>query len=400
MKNKFKKLLCLVTVVMIVLATFILPASAADGETERLYIDFLESYYTTGLVEKGFNKASFDHTTGDLFLQPDLSLVDHPYFFIGNSTGILVDSMCYGFDVVLDMADHMPNSNFILCVNGKTTKLFEFIDCKLYVGGRTLSAYDIANTGSLHLSAYVDIVNSKLYYRFNKNVFFSCDLNWSSTTETTNRYVYFQTTKTQSNNFNSVRIKEMIMYEFPTLVGFPGDGYYDAYTQLFSDLIYYDYYTSGFENGFVSGQDYGYALGDAAGYDRGYGKGQTDGYNSGYNQGQTDGYTSGYQAGKNDGYNNGVGVKDEYWYDKGVADGRIEGKNEYYNELYEKGLEAIDENNGSMIQGFLSGMWNGVQNFVQELLDGITFSGLSLRSIVTTLFAILFAAFIIRMLKG
>ena len=168
----------------------------------------------------------------------------------------------------------------------------------------------------------------------------------------------------------------------------------------------YEYYHEVYESGYNSGVNDGYSIGwsgaidelqpeweqeanDA--YDRGYGQGyatgNTDGKKEGYATGKTEGKNEGYAAGKVDGKNE--GYKEAY--DKYL---------EQFNEQYDTALSQIDKNEGTLTQGFLAGMWNGTQNFLQTILNGVTFSGLSLMAIVSTLIAILIAAFVIKMIRG
>ncbi len=158
--------------------------------------------------------------------------------------------------------------------------------------------------------------------------------------------------------------------------------------------------SNGYEYGFTDGKTEGLTEGYNNGFAEGKTEGLTEGYNNGFTEGKTEGFGEGYERGYYEGEIDGLGARQDYWYNTGHADGYDKGLKEYYNDLYEKGLENIDGNHGTGVQGFLAGMWSGTQGFMQELLDGITFSGLSLRSIVSTCLAVIIAAFIIRLLKG
>jgi len=95
-------------------------------------------------------------------------------------------------------------------------------------------------------------------------------------------------------------------------------------------------------------------------------------------------------------------------YGIGFDEGYQESYNDLYDQLYsgiedtmDKAENSIDEKaNGSFIQGFLAGMWNGVTAFISMILEGVTFSGLKLINIVATALGILIAVFVIKMVKG
>lgn len=111
-----------------------------------------------------------------------------------------------------------------------------------------------------------------------------------------------------------------------------------------------------------------------------------------------------YEEGKTD------GASEVYTpaYDEGYSDGYQDSYKDLYDQLHsgikdtmDKAENSIDENaNGSFIQGFLAGMWNGVTAFISMILEGVTFSGLKLINIVATALGILIAVFVIKMIKG
>lgn len=160
------------------------------------------------------------------------------------------------------------------------------------------------------------------------------------------------------------------------------------------------YIDESYMNGFQTGMDHG--LSD--GYSNGYADGKQDGHNEGYNEGftigKTEGFQDGYSKGETDGYNSGYTEGEHAGYNSAYPIAKEEGRQEGYNQAYQQNLEHLDSTDGSITQGFLSGMWSGMQNFVNNFLDGITFSGLSLRMVLTTLLAILFAYFVLRMVRG
>ena len=164
-------------------------------------------------------------------------------------------------------------------------------------------------------------------------------------------------------------------------------------------------YTEGLDVGNANASakyDEGYRVGENAGYKNGLDKGTK----SGYQAGLADGYQNGYDEGKADGLEEQIEQIDgyEYGYNAGYIAGKLDNSSKDQNDKIKDALDdyagAIDSNEGTLVQGFLSGMWNGATNFVQTLLTGITFSGLSLMNIVATGLAILIAVYIIKMVKG
>lgn len=164
-------------------------------------------------------------------------------------------------------------------------------------------------------------------------------------------------------------------------------------------------YTEGLDVGNANASakyDEGYRVGENAGYMNGLDKGTK----SGYQAGLADGYQNGYDEGKADGLEEQIEQIDgyEYGYNAGYIAGKLDNSSKDQNDKIKDALDdyadAIDSNEGTLVQGFLSGMWNGATNFVQTLLTGITFSGLSLMNIVATGLAILIAVYIIKMVKG
>lgn len=168
-----------------------------------------------------------------------------------------------------------------------------------------------------------------------------------------------------------------------------------------------------YDQGYTEGLDVGNANASAK-YDEGYRAGESAGYmngldkgtKSGYQAGLADGYQNGYDKGKADGLEEQIEQTDGYGYgyNAGYISGRVdaakENKNNQVKDALDDYADAIDSNEGTLVQGFLAGMWNGATNFVQTLLTGITFSGLSLMNIVATGLAILIAVYIIKMVKG
>lgn len=122
------------------------------------------------------------------------------------------------------------------------------------------------------------------------------------------------------------------------------------------------------------GIDFGWLMGNEWGYHEGFQAGLADDTNrqNAYNEGYKDGFGQKYSD---------------------LVDGIDKSTNDIIN--------SIDESaNGSWIQGFLAGMWNGMTAFISMILTGVTFSGLSLMNILATAIGILAAAFVIKMIKG
>lgn len=186
-------------------------------------------------------------------------------------------------------------------------------------------------------------------------------------------------------------------------------------------------YELGRADGYGNGKTDGYAEGDAAGYNRG----KEDGYSEGYTQGHVDGsresYYDGYSEGVNSGLAEGRKQGEEAGYNRGKEDGYDcgyrAGVDNSYNEIQKDFSQKIQQStddfskifnenssklrdrlqvggNGTLTEGFLAGMWNGTTDFVQMILTGFTFSGLSLMNIVATFLGIMIAAFVIKMVKG
>ena len=195
-----------------------------------------------------------------------------------------------------------------------------------------------------------------------------------------------------------------------------------------------------YDEGFEAGKNQGYTLGHIDGYDKGYGLGYTDGeragyddaidsareqvyenaYNTGYLEGDRDGYErgweQGYESGEDLGYSNGFTTgKNEglsEGYENGHTDGRLEGLEDGYengygtgkNDGYEEGRQTAQDaayNQGKQegwneaiqdseevktaIGGLFSGIFDGIVDSFNELTEGVTLMGLTLKQILLTI---------------
>lgn len=335
-----------------------------------------------------------------LFNHPD-SLYDSYYlisfdFRCANAPDFTLncDSL-YGVFTLLTCANnalYLPDSNL------DSEKIFEFS-----------TMMDV-----ITISFIVDVENGFCYYYIYDdyeeiNCVGSFNMPFESSGRNTPDY-YAGLIVSPSSDNRSIYIERFDITEIPV------NAYPTVFEEWGYDCGYTDGESEGHFNGYKEGYDIGSGHGFQEGYEEGYDEGKDDGYaegvevsfdvgaefgyESGFRVGKSEGYDHGYEDGKSDGLTEGEEIGYGEGYGKGYDVGKVDGKKEYYNELYEKGLENIDGNQGTGVQGFLAGMWNGTQGFVQELLDGITFSGLSLRSILSTCLAIIMAAYIIRLLKG
>ncbi len=185
-------------------------------------------------------------------------------------------------------------------------------------------------------------------------------------------------------------------------------------------------YANGESEGYTDGKAEGYTDGRGEGYGVGYEAGKPDGYNAGFEEGETEGYNVGYLSGSADGYDAGYTDGRGEGYGVGYEEGKPDGYDDGYTLGYDEGMEltyqaydqaqkdllnTLEKNQGNLIdnlgnsdgsftEGFLAGMWNGMTSFTQTLLSGFTLSGLSLQNILTTLLALMVAAYIIRLVKG
>lgn len=145
-------------------------------------------------------------------------------------------------------------------------------------------------------------------------------------------------------------------------------------------------------------------------YNNGYSAGQTAGYSSGYSAGQTVGYTTGYSAGVSAGdtagYNRGYAAGTAMG---GYADGFTDGANgaltyntEQINNLVNELSDNLETSSGtSWFESFTRGMWYGVTNLFNSIVDGVYFNNFTLRTLITSLFALLLVFFVIKLIaKG
>ena len=278
---------------------------------------------------------------------------------------------------------------------------------------------------------------------FNGKHYSSVEARLKSTGEVLNAYAPLVAVLKSNGNPMFTKF-ESITIDFTTIdlssfygitLDFFGCGYYeDISVTVYGKRkkTYQDGYTAGQTVGYTEGYEDGEVDGESAGYNKGYTAGtkRTDGYQaakrdvltsannlwlqyvvgmSGYPEGyeffeiddilsgtceyvHNSAYVDGIEFGRNSGYSLGYSAGHDEGYTYGYNAGKTENSmTEYAN--------AIDKNEGTLIQGFLAGMWNGATNFIQPILNGVTFSGLSLMTILATAFAILVAAFIIKIIR-
>jgi hypothetical protein len=123
---------------------------------------------------------------------------------------------------------------------------------------------------------------------------------------------------------------------------------------LFWGYFYVKSYQSGYDSGFLSGNQIGYELGCADGNQTGYQLGFTRGYDNGNSSGHQSGYADGYSEGNSSGYQSG--------YVKGYSEGNYSG--------YQVGFSDGNENGYDV--GYLSGFYEGNQTgFDNGYLQGV-----------------------------
>ena len=144
---------------------------------------------------------------------------------------------------------------------------------------------------------------------------------------------------------------------------------------VYSTKSYSDIYSYGYDRG----HSIGYAQGQESGYDQGY----TVGYNTGHAEGLTkandyaynSGYEIGHEEGRAEGYNNGYSVGKNAGYILGEADG------------WKNAIEDADEVK-TAIGGIFTGIFDGAVDSFNELTEGITIMGLTLKQILLTIVAL------------
>ena len=192
---------------------------------------------------------------------------------------------------------------------------------------------------------------------------------------------------------------------------------------LYTINIYSTVFNDKYDEGFEAGKNQGYTLGHIDGYDKGYGLGYTDGeragyddaidsareqvyenaYNTGYFDGNRDGvdtgydlgYEGGYSTGVSDGYSNGSTDGYNEGYSVGKSEGYSEGRQTAQDAAYAEGKqdgwnEAIQDSEEvkTAIGGIFSGIFDGCVDSFNELTEGVTLMGITLKQILLTIVAI------------
>lgn len=429
MKNKLIKIFSVIAIIIMVASATVLPtlADAPDALFEYDVIANLEApdwEYFSAYAPPCFT-FEYGYLTSNVGERPGSFLLTVADYYDYSGQFYQVDLSLRGSNV--------PDASIEWHASGYYGTAFSISSNRLIsVDGNVLATFDSLH--GLHLTYWIDINSLNMYYMAYSGDPSSCvavgcvnlldysDMSEYYEVEFINLRVDYDQQRT-----GTLQIVDLCVRQLP-----------NAYSMTFSafdDL--FNGYSNGFSEGYDEGYDVGYDWGYEVGHGDGYESGSEDGYQNGYKNGETMGYINGYEQGEMDGSDRGYadgftngwqeGFEESVYnfangYDKGFAEGKTEGyKDGYsatmdvdtayangytdgyetaYKENYEETVNKISPNEGTLTQGFLAGMWNGTQNFVQEILDGVTFSGLSLRSIVTTVFSIALAAFLVRLLRG
>lgn len=388
MKKKVIKIFSVACVLAALLAAMVMPSAAASGR-DLVSIDFNDPLDANKFVDDFYCGSSFSY---DLLTGRIASTGDNLYpFVLTTYPGLLPSSGCYFFTLGLWCEYSWTALPFSIKYryNGMEYELFRSSQGKLWQSGSAVCNFD---GNRIYLTCVVDLYAERAYWSISNDSgtvvsYREIDtrlLGNPTSAEDRMLYIYF----TNNPTTNYVEMSNLKIREIPAV-----------FMQSLNNQ-----YTDGFDMGYQEGQNSGYNSGYDSGYHEGLGVGYGDGYEAGVHDTEYPAWDRGYKNGFSDGFLDGEEAGLAIGYDEGYAvgkaDGYQQGAKDTYNDAFQSTLDKIDENEGTLTQGFLAGMWNGVQSFVQELLDGITFSGLSLRSIVTTLFAIVIAAFVIKIVKG
>ena len=157
----------------------------------------------------------------------------------------------------------------------------------------------------------------------------------------------------------------------------------DYIVDIYSTKHYNDFeqegYQEGYNDGYYFGYDNGYIAGEVHGSEYGYENGYTDGYAEGLTKANDYAYNSGYEIGKEEGrgegYNTGYAVGKHAGYILGEADG------------WENAIKDADEVK-TAIGGIFTGVFDGAVDSFNELTEGITIMGLTLKQILLTIAAL------------
>lgn len=141
-----------------------------------------------------------------------------------------------------------------------------------------------------------------------------------------------------------------------------GTTWFDYTITIYSTKHYNDFVQEGYNNGLNNGFETGYEVG--------YGDAQAEAGDA-----YKDGYDNGYDAGKTIGYNHG----NEEGFKKGYTLGEADG--------WENAIKDADEVK-TAIGGIFTGVFDGIVDSFNELTEGVTIMGLTLKQILLTIFAI------------
>ena len=150
--------------------------------------------------------------------------------------------------------------------------------------------------------------------------------------------------------------------------------------------------TDGYNRGLWDGYSEGFSHGNDSGYGDGYAAGIEDGYGVAFNEGYDEGYDYGLVTGEEMGYNNGYTNGEADGYTKGKTDGYTEGRKVAQDAAYAQGKqdgwnEAIQDSEEvkTAIGGIFSGVFDGIVDSFNELTEGVTLIGLTLKQILLTI---------------
>lgn len=228
-------------------------------------------------------------------------------------------------------------------------------------------SFEKIETFSATTQTYSDVLIGKL--TLNEGLYIlDCNISflwWGESGETCSASFFV---KSSSSSGNSILLSCSISqgdYVFYIYVTAPISIYINAQSSLVYTVDIYStkHYNDFLQEGYNSGFDSGYATG----YEVGYGDCSSDSYNNG----RAEGILIGREQGYNDGYNKGK----EAGYILGEADG------------WEHAIKDSDEVK-TAIGGIFTGVFDGAVDSFNELTEGITIMGLTLKQILLTIAAL------------
>lgn len=224
------------------------------------------------------------------------------------------------------------------------------ISGELFFGGDT--SVTLASSVTLEEGLYIIDVDFDYYDgELNDASFYLKDINNTTITRT----IYTFTFWSDVNETTYVYIASPFNIVFGST---SGTTCFDYTINIYSTKSYNDYYQEGYNNAFDSAYETGYEVG--------YGDAEAE-----INSDMEGAFKSGYNAGKSIGYNEGK----EAGYILGEADG------------WQNAIEDADEVK-TAIGGIFTGVFDGTVDAFNELTEGITIMGLTLKQILLTIAAL------------